>query len=112
MWKKCAAFSCVLTLVILLDPTLIPAQPGSKGDRGDRERKGDRGPGAFGNPSSGFPSSPGGFGPGFGRPRTDGPSGFPSAPGSAPPGGPTFTFSPPAGSPGGMPPGGMPPGGP
>src|SRR6266487_5334285 len=107
MWKKCLTFSCLLTLLILLDPTLTPAQPGF--GKGDRERKGDRpqGTGMFpGTPGAtpSYPGAPGGTTPGgfnFGRPRPDGTSGFPT-PGGTTPGGPTYTF----GQPGGMNPGG------
>src|SRR5262245_24903549 len=114
MWKRYLAFSCLLTLVILLDPTTTPGQPGF--GKGDRERKGDRPSfgGASGSPA-GSPSDgrgPGFGGPGFGRPRPEGERRSFGPPGGTPPGGATFTFGPPSGSPpGGMSPGGMPPGG-
>jgi hypothetical protein len=87
MWKKCLACACVLTLLVLLDPTLTPAQPpsfgwGKKGDR-DRDRKSD-GPGTF--PSS--PNGPPSFS--FGR-KSDGP----------PSDKPTFSFGPPGSNPSG-----------
>ena len=56
MWKKFLAFSCMLTLVILLNPTLTPAQPGfGKGKKRDGEFPG--GTSAF----------PGGTNPGLGH---------------------------------------------
>ncbi len=94
MWKKFAAFSLMLTLIILIDPTLTPAQPdfgkgGRKrgGDSGGFGRGGPQGPGAFsrGGDSGGFgrggPQGPGGFSRGgdsggFGRGGPQGPGGF------------------------------------
>jgi hypothetical protein len=54
MWKKWLAFSGMLTLIILLDPTHTPAQPGGgKGGKGDRF-------GGFGQPGGGGFGQPGG----------------------------------------------------
>src|SRR6266542_4517301 len=62
MWKKWLAFAGILTLIILLDPTHTPAQPGGKGF----------GKGGPGGPGSGMYPSSGGPGSGFGRPRPEG----------------------------------------
>ena len=58
MWKKWLAFAGMLALIILLDPTHTPAQPG-----GGKGGFGGFGPGGGGNPGGGW----GGFG-GFGPP--------------------------------------------
>jgi hypothetical protein len=92
MWKRLLAFSFVLTLVILLDPTLTPAQPGGKGKRG-------------GN-GGGFSGAPGGGPGGFGGFNRGGPGGFQRPEGG--PGGPG-SFGPPGGGGPGF--GGGPPGG-
>src|SRR5262245_28270059 len=90
MWKKWLACAGVLALVVLLDPTPTPAQPGSK-----REFKGFGPPGG----SSTAPGTPGAYpapggstypapgtmppgGYGYGRPREGGYSSAPSAPGT------------------------------
>src|SRR5262245_7239926 len=123
MWKRALALLCLLTLIMLLDPTLTPAQPPGFG-KGDRDRKSDRPSGdrPSGDRPSGTPGFPSGDGK-FGRPSsTPGgtPGGFPApgtytftAPGGAAPGGNPMvvTFGPGGTSPGGMTPGGMPPGG-
>ncbi len=105
MWKKWLAFASMLVLVILLDPTHTPAQPGfGKGNKGDRK------------------SDQGGNGP-----RRDGGTGaVPGTPGTfvIPGGGTgTYTLNPTGGAPGwgqppsgdrpawGQPTGGMTPGG-
>lgn len=105
MWKKCLAFSGVLGLIILLDPTPTPAQPGGFGGKGGGRDRGGFGappgggttfvvqpgggpavvtqPGGFGAPpSGGFGAPPGG---GFGGGRDRGSFG-------APPGGDTGGF--------------------
>jgi hypothetical protein len=83
MWKKWLAFSGMLALVILLDPTHTPAQPfggkGGKGGKGDRPRDGGSGgPGSSSGMNPGGPGSGyGGPGSGFGGPGSGGPgSGF------------------------------------
>lgn len=71
MWKKLLAFSSLFALIIMLDPTHTPAQPGGK----FRSRDGGNGfPGGPGGPDTfiaqpggmppGGPGGPGGFGPG------------------------------------------------
>lgn len=67
MWKKCLAFAGVLGLIILLDPTPTPAQPGGFGGKGGRDRGGFGAPpggGSFGQPGGGgtFVVQPGGGG--------------------------------------------------
>lgn len=91
MWKKWLAFTGVLALIILLDPTHTPGQPPGGGGKGF-------GKGGFGGPGTGGPGSsgmypgtggPGTGGPGsggFGRPRPDGSTAAPGAPGMGGPG--------------------------
>jgi hypothetical protein len=124
MWKKFFAFSAMLSLVVLLDPTLTPAQPGGKGGKKrDRETGGGNFPGgpggSSGTPGSG-PGGPGGFrmrteggGPGgFGPPGSGGLNfgGQPGGPGmggfNRGPGGPGGNFGRGPGGPGGGPGGG------
>ena len=88
MWKKWLAFSGMLGLIVMLDPTHTPAQPGGKGSRGDSGKGGFGAPpgGGTGAPSGGF-GQPGGFGTktkdgGFGAPTiVTTPGGGPGTPG-------------------------------
>ena len=85
MRKKWLAFSGILGLIILLDPTHTPAQPGGgKGGFG----KGDRTPGGTAAPGGGT-GAPGGFGqPGGGFGQPGGGMGTPGGgPGGGGPGG-------------------------
>lgn len=118
MWKKWLAFSGMLALVILLDPTHSPAQPGGGGGFGKGGGKGGfgrpEGGGGFGAPPGGGGMQPGGGKGGFGRPEGGG-----TAPGGGgfgrievtgggmqPGGGGGFTFGRPREGGGGMQPGG------
>lgn len=114
MLKKLVVCSFVLTLCILLDPTLTPAQPPSGFGKGgkDRKREGDSnapsagpgfGKGNFGNGGFGFKrpeGAPGGTNPAPGGP-TFGPSSGGMNPGGGGPGGMGMNMSGPGGS-GGM----------
>lgn len=121
MWKKSLAFCGGLSLILLLDPSLAPAQPGGKGGgKGGFGRGGDTGaqppgggtfPGGGGFQPPGGGGAPGGGFPGFGRPRdtgggAPGGGGFPGGGGGFPGGGGGFP-----GGGGGMQPGGGFPGG-
>jgi hypothetical protein len=101
MWKKWIAFSGMLAVIILLDPTHTPAQPGGPGKGGfGRDGGGFGPPVAPGGPAATalYPSPPGGYGgPGFVRQRPDastagpgfgGPGAGPGGPGFGGPGGP------------------------
>ena len=81
MWKKWLAFSGMLALIILLDPTHSPAQPGGGGF-------GKGGKGGFGRPEGGGTTPPGG---GFGAPPGGGRIEV-SGGGMQPGGGGGFTF--------------------
>jgi hypothetical protein len=104
MLKKSLAFCGGLALIVMLDPSLAPAQPGKGGKGGfGRETGGAQPPGgggtfpgapggmgAFQPPGGGFPggggTQPGGF-PGFGRPREGGGAPGGTFPGGGAPGG-------------------------
>ncbi len=64
MWKKWLAFSGMLVLVIMLDPTHTPAQPGGKGGGREFGKGGGGAPGGSAIPGTGgaIPGTGGGFG--------------------------------------------------
>ncbi len=59
MWKKALTFAAALMLIIMLDPTHAPAQPGGSGGKGGKDGR-DSGFGRFGSPSGGY-TQPGGY---------------------------------------------------
>ena len=89
MWKKLLAFSSLLAVIIMLDPTHTPAQPGGRGRRGGGFGKGGSGfPGSgpgggnFGSPGNFGGGAPGGFGGGPGNFGGGAPGGFGGGPGN------------------------------